>query len=190
MSANRCVTARLRATDRPSSAGSNWFSVRWSSELPKNCVSHIDACHSRQPLVKGERLVRYEVNAVMASHETFGFSRQASKCAAYTHTHTHGGSFKKSARTIYGHALRGPPPQWSMVLDRVGPPLPCGVVWVLRSPSPVVWRGFVGVVGSGPLAFLEVCGPCCAVCPPSFAGGVGGIESVAVWHVVGVLWWS
>ena len=97
MSANRCVTARLRATDRPSSAGSNWFSVRWSSELPKNCVSHIDASHSRQPLVKGERLVRYEVNAVMASHETFGFSRQASKCAAYTHTHTHGGSFKKSA---------------------------------------------------------------------------------------------
>ena len=27
--------------------------------------SHIDASHSRQPLVKGERLVRYEVNAVM-----------------------------------------------------------------------------------------------------------------------------
>ena len=26
--------------------------------------SHIDASHSRQPLVKGERLVRYEVNAV------------------------------------------------------------------------------------------------------------------------------
>ena len=31
----------------------------------KNCESHIDASHSRQPLVKGERLVRYEVNAVM-----------------------------------------------------------------------------------------------------------------------------
>ena len=31
----------------------------------KNCISHIDASHSRQPLVKGERLVRYEVNAVM-----------------------------------------------------------------------------------------------------------------------------
>ena len=30
-----------------------------------NCRSHIDASHSRQPLVKGERLVRYEVNAVM-----------------------------------------------------------------------------------------------------------------------------
>ena len=33
----------------------------------KNCVSHIDASHSRQPLVKGERLVRYEVNAVMVA---------------------------------------------------------------------------------------------------------------------------
>ena len=32
----------------------------------KNSNSHIDASHSRQPLVKGERLVRYEVNAVMA----------------------------------------------------------------------------------------------------------------------------
>ena len=31
----------------------------------KKLGSHIDASHSRQPLVKGERLVRYEVNAVM-----------------------------------------------------------------------------------------------------------------------------
>ena len=31
----------------------------------KNLGSHIDASHSRQPLVKGERLVRYEVNAVI-----------------------------------------------------------------------------------------------------------------------------
>ena len=30
-------------------------------------ISHIDASHSRQPLVKGERLVRYEVNAVILS---------------------------------------------------------------------------------------------------------------------------
>ena len=36
-------------------------------ELRKNWGSHIDASHSRQPLVKGERLVRYEVNAVMLS---------------------------------------------------------------------------------------------------------------------------
>ena len=33
----------------------------------KNIISHIDASLSRQPLVKGERLVRYEVNAVMFS---------------------------------------------------------------------------------------------------------------------------
>ena len=31
----------------------------------KNWESHIDASHSRQPLVKGERLVRYEVHAVI-----------------------------------------------------------------------------------------------------------------------------
>ena len=30
----------------------------------KQNESHIDASHSRQPSVKGERLVRYEVNAV------------------------------------------------------------------------------------------------------------------------------
>ena len=35
--------------------------------LLKNWGSHIDASHSRQPLVKGERLVRYEVNAVILS---------------------------------------------------------------------------------------------------------------------------
>ena len=34
-------------------------------KLPKNWHSHIDASLSRQPLVKGERLMRYEVNAVM-----------------------------------------------------------------------------------------------------------------------------
>ena len=37
----------------------------------KNWLSHIDASHSRQPLVKGERLVRYEVNAVMTSWGPF-----------------------------------------------------------------------------------------------------------------------
>ena len=39
----------------------------------KNSGSHIDASHSRQPLVKGERLVRYEVNAVM--HFLFGIQQ-------------------------------------------------------------------------------------------------------------------
>ena len=36
-----------------------------ADRLRKNWGSHVDASHSRQPLVKGERLVRYEVNAVM-----------------------------------------------------------------------------------------------------------------------------
>ena len=38
---------------------------RWGHRPRKNSGSHIDASLSRQPLVKGERLVRYEVNAVM-----------------------------------------------------------------------------------------------------------------------------
>jgi hypothetical protein len=37
----------------------------------KNSGSHIDASHSRQPLVKGERLVRYEVNAVMTNSQNY-----------------------------------------------------------------------------------------------------------------------
>ena len=37
----------------------------------KNLGSHIDASLSRQPLVKGERLVRYEVNAVMSLKSAF-----------------------------------------------------------------------------------------------------------------------
>ena len=39
--------------------------VQLEHNAPKNCDSHVDASHSRQPLAKGERLVRYEVNAVM-----------------------------------------------------------------------------------------------------------------------------
>ena len=38
--------------------------LKLEPKLPKNWCSHIDASLSRQPLVKGERLVRYEVNAV------------------------------------------------------------------------------------------------------------------------------
>ena len=40
--------------------------MRLDIAVRKNWGSHIDASHSRQPLVKGERLVRYEVNAVIA----------------------------------------------------------------------------------------------------------------------------
>ena len=43
-----------------------WKRIVGTQGSLKNCISHIDASHSRQPLVKGERLVRYEVNAVMA----------------------------------------------------------------------------------------------------------------------------
>ena len=43
-----------------------WISENgWTLLSAKNWESRIDASHSRQPLVKGERLVRYEVNAVM-----------------------------------------------------------------------------------------------------------------------------
>ena len=42
------------------------FNYSWEPRSSrKNSGSHIDASLSRQPLVKGERLVRYEVNAVM-----------------------------------------------------------------------------------------------------------------------------
>ncbi len=35
--------------------------------LRTNLRSHIDASHSRQPFVKGEILVRYEMNSVMSN---------------------------------------------------------------------------------------------------------------------------
>ena len=47
----------------------------------KNFRSHIDASHSRQPLVKGERLVRYEVNAVITIVETLLTPRKKNKPA-------------------------------------------------------------------------------------------------------------
>ena len=49
---------------------------RWGTRPRKNYESHIDASLSRQPLVKGERLVRYEVNAVMAV-QRFSFPRSS-----------------------------------------------------------------------------------------------------------------
>ena len=49
----------------PTSQSPSHSGNSWSIKLRKNCESHIDASHSRQPLVKGERLVRYEVNAAV-----------------------------------------------------------------------------------------------------------------------------
>jgi hypothetical protein len=45
---------------------SRLLSHGWGSSPRKNLRIHIDVSHSRQPLVKGERLVRYEVNTVMS----------------------------------------------------------------------------------------------------------------------------
>jgi hypothetical protein len=63
------VRKELRAVLRaelPLATGHNRSGFVGTQRSLKNCISHIDASHSRQPLVKGERLVRYEVNAVMA----------------------------------------------------------------------------------------------------------------------------
>ena len=46
----------------------------------KKYRSHIDASHSRQPLVKGERLVRYEMNAVMMKCLGFACCRLLQNC--------------------------------------------------------------------------------------------------------------
>ena len=48
-----------------SNNGSHAILIVGTRRSLKNSGSHIDASHSRQPLVKGERLVRYEVNAVI-----------------------------------------------------------------------------------------------------------------------------
>ncbi len=44
-----------------------WLAEGWGTRPRKNSEIHIDVSHSRQPLVKGERLVRYEVNTVIAA---------------------------------------------------------------------------------------------------------------------------
>ena len=48
----------------------------------KNYGSHIDASHSRQPLVKGERLVRYEVNAVILADDAAA-AFQSNNCVCW-----------------------------------------------------------------------------------------------------------
>ena len=37
----------------------------WSPKAPQKSRSHIETSQSRQPSVKGERMLRYEVNVVM-----------------------------------------------------------------------------------------------------------------------------
>ena len=72
----------------------------------KNTGSHIDASHSRQPLVKGERLVRYEVNAVMPEHRA-GQNKGAA-------TRSGGGGWKQPSgspprASTHDHQSRRPP---------------------------------------------------------------------------------
>ena len=45
-----------------------WSWKGWGTRPRKNSEIHIDVSHSRQPLVKGERLVRYEVNTVITAN--------------------------------------------------------------------------------------------------------------------------
>ena len=67
---------------RPTCLGSRQGVEVGNPSSHKNSNSHIDASHSRQPLVKGERLVRYEVNAVMTLH---GMAHDVSHDADATH---------------------------------------------------------------------------------------------------------
>ena len=83
----------------------------------KNCVSHIDASHSRQPLVKGERLVRYEVNAVINIVETLltprkktnqqcsenSGQRWATSVPHWGHIGDHWGNIEVTLRQYWGH---------------------------------------------------------------------------------------
>ena len=76
----------------------------------KNSNSHIDASHSRQPLVKGERLVRYEVNAVMTlgdvATQSWSHLRQQGLCVGLWMGFARRGLFPTEA-TIAGSSARG-----------------------------------------------------------------------------------
>ena len=61
------LATAILAADLPPTAFTDAAHEVGALELRKNWGSHIDASHSRQPLVKGERLVRHEVNAVMVT---------------------------------------------------------------------------------------------------------------------------
>ena len=82
-SARRTAIKQHESVNSPPGVGRGGFTAREAGSPrrlsapppPKACVSlglqprknsriHIDVSHSRQPLVKGERLVRYEVNTV------------------------------------------------------------------------------------------------------------------------------
>jgi len=90
MHAHTCAHMRVRA------CADGWLGTR---RPLKNSGSHIDASLSRQPLVKGERLVRLEVNAVIMSHPCSG-----TMCWR-----------PKSWRYLRGHAKQRHAPYWHHV---------------------------------------------------------------------------
>ena len=64
-SANLTEPSAVKLKSQPVADSRHMLRSRWVQGTRKNSGNHIAASHSRQPLVKGERLVRYEVNAVM-----------------------------------------------------------------------------------------------------------------------------
>jgi len=73
----------------------------------KNWESHIDASHSRQPLVKGERLVRYEVNAVILKTPCLlcVCRGQASLPVVRPHSPIHNSAGHRGARPLFHGTL-------------------------------------------------------------------------------------
>ena len=66
--------------------GRVFFNDSWEPRSSrKNSGSHIDASLSRQPLVKGERLVRYEVNAVIMKNAQPCKTNSGSVCRLMFH---------------------------------------------------------------------------------------------------------
>ena len=81
------------------SAQAWWLALKVGNQgSHKNSNSHIDASHSRQPLVKGERLVRYEVNAVMTVHG-MALGHRVAKCATAC-------VLRASRRTLFGGSIK------------------------------------------------------------------------------------
>ena len=90
--------------------------------------SHIDASHARQPLVKGERLVRYEVEAVMIIKDT---SEPLQKWRRILPVLVIDVRLRLRMHTL---RTRAPTRHVSPVPDQVGPAQPPGASW-----SPGAW---------------------------------------------------
>ena len=72
----------------------------------KNSVSHIDAPHSRQPLVKGARLVRYEMKAVMMQRLDFECCRLLQNFVIAVRRLGHRSAPHRTKKTLLMHGIR------------------------------------------------------------------------------------